>query len=208
MELTILRQTARRGRLDARLHDNHTGNTATSQLASILEPDNGHYPVPPHIMSDLEIANAHATATRLDQRHYGSLLEYVNSMGMEYCSAYENIPQVRGTLILPPLAHHLRQVNLDSRTYSIKESHVGNSHIQFYIPGAVGGTIDTGYIEAIWELPLERVHQFFFLFDGISHFHQCSYGKHHMHITHVQICKQRLSRWRIQMIFISLNNGT
>jgi hypothetical protein len=163
MELTILRQTARRGHLDARLHNNHTGNTATSQLASILEPDNGRYPVPPHIMSDLEIANAHATATRLDQRHYGSLLEYVNSMGMEYCSAYENIPQVRGTLILPPLAHHLRQVNLDSRTYSIKESHVGNSHIQFYIPGAVGGTIDTGYIEAIWELPLERVRQFFFL---------------------------------------------
>jgi len=163
MELTILRQTARRGRLDARLHDNHTGNTATSRLASILEPDNGRYPVPPHIMSDLEIANAHATATRLDQRHYGSLLEYINSMGMEYCSAYENIPQVQGTLILPPLAHHLRQVNLDSRTYSIKESHVGNSHIQFYIPGAVGGTIDTGYIEAIWELPLERARQIFLL---------------------------------------------
>ena len=112
-------------------------------------------------MSDLEIANAHATTTRLDQRHYGSLLEYVNSMRMEYCSAYENIPQVQGgTLILPPLAHHLWQVNLDSRTYSIKESHVGNSHIQFYIPG---DTIDTGYIKAIWELPLERVCQFSFL---------------------------------------------
>ena len=163
MELTMLCQTARRGRLDAHLHDNRTGDTATSQLASILEPDDGRSSASARIMTDLEIANANATATRLDHRHYISLLEYLNSMGMEYCSAYENIPRVRGTLILPPLAHHLRQVNLDSCTYSIKESHVGNSHIQFYIPGAVGGTIDTGYIEPIWELPLEHACQIFLL---------------------------------------------
>ena len=163
MELTILRQTARRGRLNAFLHDNHAGNTATSQLASILEPDDTHSPVSTHIMSGLEIANAHATGTRLDQRHYGLLLEYLNSTGMEYHSAYENVPRVRGTLILPPVAHHPRQVSLDSRTYSIKESHVGNSHIQFYIPGAVKGAVDTGYIEAIRELPLEGARQTFLL---------------------------------------------
>ena len=163
MELTMLRQTARCGRLDARLHDNRTGDTAISQLASILEPDDGHSPVSARIMTDLEIANANATATRLDHRHYISLLEYLNSMGMEYCSVYENIPRVRGTLILPPVAHHLRQVNLDNRTYSIKESHVGNSHIQFYVPGAVGGTVDTGYIEGIWELPLKGASQIFLL---------------------------------------------
>jgi hypothetical protein len=162
MELTLLRQTARRGRLDAFLHGNHTENTATSQLATILELDAGRSPVSTGIMSDLEIANAHATGTRLDQRNYGLLLEYLNSTGKDYHSAYENVPRVRGALILPPLAHHPRQVSLDSRTYSLKESHVGNSHIQFYIPGAVGA-VDTGYIEAIWELVLESARQIFLL---------------------------------------------
>ena len=162
MELTILCQTARCGRLEAFLHGNHIGNTATSQLANILEP-NRRSSVSTCIMSDVEIANAHATGTRLDQRHYGLLLEYLNSTGMGYHSAYEGVPQVRGTLILPPLVHNLHQFTLDNRTYSIKESHVGNSHIQFYIPGAVGGVVDTGYIEAIWEFPLEDARQIFLL---------------------------------------------
>jgi hypothetical protein len=158
MELTMLRQTARRGRLDALLHRNPAENTAISQLASILEPVGST-----RVMSDVETANALASGTRLDQWHYDLLLQYLNTTGMGYHSAYQITPHVRGTLVLPPLAHLPRQFSLDSRTYSIKESHAGNSHIQFYIPGAVGGAIETGYIEAIWEIPLEGARQTFLL---------------------------------------------
>jgi hypothetical protein len=161
MELTMLRQTARRGRLDAFLHSKPAGNTA-SQLATILVDDR-HLSQSTCVMSDVETADALAGGTRLDQRHYDLLLQYLNTTGMEYHSAYQITPHVRGTLILPPFALLPRQFSLDSRNYSIKESHAGNSHIQFYIPGAVGGAVDTGYIEAIWEIPLEGVRQIFLL---------------------------------------------
>jgi hypothetical protein len=164
MELTILRQMARRGRLDAFLHDNRTGNTAKSQLANILEPiDDSYSSGSTRIMNDIEIAHAHASGTRLDLEHYDLLLQYINTTGKEYHSAYEGVPQVLGTFILPPLAHRPHQFTLDNRTYSIQESHVGNSHIQFYIPEAVGGATDTGYIEVIWQLPLEGASQIFIL---------------------------------------------
>jgi hypothetical protein len=165
MELTMLRQTARRGRLEALLHDNKFESTAACQLAKILEPDNSDSSSwSTRTMSDLEIANAHASGTRLDQQHYGLLLEYLNATGKEYHSAYKSVPQVLGTLILPPVAHQPHHFKLDSRTYSVKESHEGNSHIQFYIPGTEGsGATETGYIETIWELPLESVLQIFLL---------------------------------------------
>jgi len=163
MELTMLRQTARRGRLEALLHDNNFENTAASQLENILEPDNSDRSSSTHNMSDVEVANAHASATRFDQKHYDLLLEYLNATGRQYHSAYKVVPQVLGTLILPPVTYHARQFKFDSQTYSVNESHEGNSHIQFYIPGAVGGATETGYIEAIWELPLENILQMFLL---------------------------------------------
>ena len=64
MELTMLRQTARRGCLEALLHDDNFENTAAAQLAKILEPDNNDRSSSTHIMSDVEVANAHASATR------------------------------------------------------------------------------------------------------------------------------------------------
>jgi len=163
MELTMLRQTARHGCLEALLHDDNFENTAAAQLAKILEPDNNDRSSSTHIMSDVEVANAHASATRLDQQCYDLLLEYINATGKQYHSAYKVVPQVLGTLILPPVAHHPRQFSFDNCTYSVNESHEGNSHIQFYIPGAAGGATETGYIEAIWELPLESVLQTFLL---------------------------------------------
>ncbi|KAJ4463534.1 hypothetical protein C8R41DRAFT_783756, partial [Lentinula lateritia] len=48
-------------------------------------------------------------------------------------------------------------------TFSCTKSHEGQSHIQFYVPGGFRGTWGTGYIEAIWELPLEGIKQCFLL---------------------------------------------
>ncbi|KAF8164936.1 hypothetical protein B0H34DRAFT_647608, partial [Crassisporium funariophilum] len=164
MELTMLRQTARHGRLQAFLHDKSIESTAVHQLAEILEPDNGDSSSrPTHTMSDVEIANAHTSATALDQRHYNLLLQYLNATGVEYHSVYDAVPHLLGTLLLPPAAHQSRQFKFDSRTYSVKESHEGNSHIQFYIPGGAGDAVETGFVEVIWELPLEGIWQTFLL---------------------------------------------
>ena len=150
--------------LDAFLHSNPTGNAALSQLASIFEPiDDRHLSQSTHIMSDLETVDALASGTRLDQCYYDLLLRYLNTIRMGYHSAYQIMLHVQGALILPPFALLPCQFSLDSCTYSIKESYAGNSHIQFYIPGAVGGAVETSYIEAIWEILLEGAHQIFLL---------------------------------------------
>ena len=159
----MLRQTAHRERLDALLHRNPAENTAISWLASILEPIDRNSSPSTHIMSDVETADPLASGTRLNQWHYDLLLQYLNTTGMGYHSAYQITLHVQGTLILPPFALLPCQFSLDSHTYSIKESHEGNSHIQFYIPGAVGGVVETGYIEAIWEILLEGARQIFLL---------------------------------------------
>lgn len=162
MELTILRQAARRGRLEALLHENSLRNNTSSELASILKPDNDSSK-PTHVMSNVEIAEAHAHAKRLDPEHYAMLLKYLNAIGHDYHSAYSVTPYAHGTLILPPSAQQARQFKFESHTYSLNNSHYGNSHIQFYIPGASGDISDTGFIEAIWELPLEGIWRTFIL---------------------------------------------
>ncbi|KAF8070252.1 hypothetical protein FPV67DRAFT_1668127 [Lyophyllum atratum] len=160
----MLRQTARRGRLEAFLHDNKSGSSAVRQLAEILEADNDGSSWSTRALSDAEIAKAHACATELDKDHYEWLLQYLNSIGKDYHSAYNQAgPHMLGTLILPPAARQSHQFKFDGRTYSLNNSHEGNSHIQFYIPGAADDAVETGTIEAIWELPLEGVWQVFFL---------------------------------------------
>ena len=53
-------------------------------------------------MSDLETVDALAGGTRLNQWYYDLLLQYLNTMGMGYHSAYKITLHVRGALILPP----------------------------------------------------------------------------------------------------------
>jgi hypothetical protein len=161
MELTMLRQAARRGRLEALLHENSLRSTSTSGLSKILKPGNSSSQSA-HVLSDIEIAHVHANGRRLDQQHYAMLLRYLNAIGKEYHSAYTTTPLVLGTPILPPSAQHPQEFKFENRTYSHNGSHDGNSHIQFYIPGAKD-EIETGYIEAIWELPLQGIRQTFLL---------------------------------------------
>lgn len=160
----MLRQSARRGRLDALLHDKVFQNTSISGLANVLKPEDSTSR-PAHVLSHNEVAVAHSTGKTLDQRHYNMLLQYLNNIGRDYNSVYAvtQTPHALGTLMLPPAAQQPYQITFEARTYSLNDSHVGNSHIQFYIPGAAGNATDTGYIEKIWELPLEGVWQTFFL---------------------------------------------
>jgi hypothetical protein len=160
MELTMLRQSARRGRLDALLR-NDNFRADVPELAEILQPSTHPTTRPTHNLNGPEVATAHASAKPLDQRHYNLLLQYLRVIGRDYNSVFTGGPYALGTLLLPPAVQQPRQVVFEDRTYSRNNSHVGNSHIQFYIPTR-GDTIETGYIEEIWELPLEGLWQTFF----------------------------------------------
>jgi len=162
----MLRQSARRGRLDALL-GNDTFRANAPELAEILQPSAHPTSRPIHNLNGSEVAAAHASAKPLDQRHYDLLLQYLRVIGQDYNSVYTGGPYALGTLLLPPTAQQPCQVVIEDRTYSHNNSHVGNSHIQFYIP-TLGPAIKTGYIEEIWELPLESG-KHFSLFVNIVH---------------------------------------
>ena len=156
----MLHQSAHHGCLDALLcNDNFWADVP--ELAEILQPSTHSTTWPTHNLNGPEVAAAHASAKSLDQRHYNLLLQYLRVIGRDYNSVFTGGPYALGTLLLPPAVQQPCQVVFEDRTYSCNNSHVGNSHIQSYIP-THGDTIETGYIEEIWELPLEGLWQTFF----------------------------------------------
>lgn len=159
----MLRQTSRKGRLQAILHDNPAGDKTLQQLADILEPEDVfEFMAPPKQMNGAQLAEAYKTGTTLDIQHYQWLLQYLNNMGRVYISTEAVLQHPAGTAVLPTTARHLHQYKVQDRAYSCITSHEGNSHIQFHVPWDM--TLqETGYIEAIWELPLDRQWQSFFL---------------------------------------------
>lgn len=157
----MIRQSSRRGRLDALLHDNNFQAPAAQTLAQILRPCESNNPAN-GTLSHPDLAKALASAKEINQYDYLRLLQYLTSMGKQYYSAHSEIPHAPGTRILPPVGQMPPQISYEGRTYSCGISHVGNSHIQFYIPNE-GGRIATGQIEAIWRIPLENVWQTFLL---------------------------------------------
>ncbi|KAJ3897072.1 hypothetical protein F5879DRAFT_928107, partial [Lentinula edodes] len=164
MELTMVQKSACKGRLEGLLHDNQFTNPATQKLAKILEPrDIFAFMSTPETMTGSQIAKALSDGEPLSKTHYAILLKYLNNSGREYKSAYTNSRYPSGTLILPTRAKCHSQIPFNNTTFSCTKSHEGQSHIQFYIPGGFGGTWETGYIEAIWELPLEGIKECFLL---------------------------------------------
>lgn len=165
MELTMLRQTSREARLRASLQDNHVIGDNLGALARILEPKDAFgFMNSATPMTGKELAEAYKSGQMLSDLHYKLLLQYINATGRMYLSAYApSLHTVGGTPILPISAKQPRQHTIEDRTYSLISSHEGNSHIMFYVPGDVTNMRETGYIEAIWEMPLDGLWQTFFL---------------------------------------------
>ena len=155
----MLCQSAHHGCLDVLLHNNNL-QANVSELAEILQPSTHPTAWPIHNLNGPEVAAAHASGKPLDQRHY-DLLQYLRVIGQDYNSVFTGGPYALSALLLPPAVQQPHQVVSEDRTYSCNNSHAGNSHIQFYIP-THGDTIETGYIEEIWELPFEGLWQTFF----------------------------------------------
>lgn len=148
MDLTMLRQICRRGRLEARLRDG-SDNAEVQKLYSLLLP-------PPSSEQALK-ASKEAIALKKDQplpdAHYTLILDYINTPTTIW-RRYDALPHPPHPKILGRSALSQSSIDLDGRTYSVMNSHLGNSSILFYAP--FNRTLKySGFISSIWSLTLE-----------------------------------------------------
>lgn len=135
MDLTMLRQICRRGRL-------------ISIMASASDRTTGR------LLEDLV---AHENDTRptngmkqLTLSLYDDIYSYVNKHCMLF-RHYRNLPHPLGAAILPPMAAQTTYFKLNGRDFSVHGAHPGNSAIAFRVED---GGVETGFIEAAWTLTL------------------------------------------------------
>lgn len=152
IDYTMLRQMTRRARVEALLHDSKDSDL--HKLATILDPlysslTNNN----PTILSGAEQAHILAQGIMLTDTEYRALLQYLHLTGRPDYRAYDNYPHPLNSVILLPQVQSPLQIHRGECTFSCKKSHKGNSAIQFYNP--LTQSNDTGFIHALWKLPLE-----------------------------------------------------
>lgn len=167
MDLTMLRQTARRGRLEAMLTDSHfqseiSPNDLAGQLAQILRPDASYLNKALQPLTGLVVAKILAHGKDTGIREYTMILDYLHSVGQKQWRSVSDLPHLAEDLVLPPTSIQPTQLKLDGRTFSCKRSHEGNSGIQFKNPVEMDICL-TGYIEDIYQILLEGRIQTFLL---------------------------------------------
>lgn len=138
MDLTMLRQACRRGRMAAAMTDATTGESDdTSELRNLLKtedrrrkdlPDNSQW------MTDIT---------------YGLLLHHLNAQNhVRYDDARGGVRPVRlGSLLLTQDAIPLTKLSYREREFSINSQHEGNSRILFR---AADGSTHSGIITEMW----------------------------------------------------------
>lgn len=158
MPLTMLRQMSRRGRLEAKLNDEQSNSGPVSELARILQPGTAATMKAAEPLS--EVAKILKIAEDLDSEDYEMLLHYQISKGQQWLDCRQ-LPHPLGSLILPPCALKPREFKLGDQVFSCYRSTRGNSAIQFKDPGT--NTVLTGFIDEIWQIPLESHLQTFIM---------------------------------------------
>lgn len=171
LDLTMMRQMCRRGRLTALLHD-RTDNESLQQLLKILEGEGEDSPtksldtdttsasIPTHTLDANAITQFLRKAPQLPVVEYNALLQYLLSTGRQYRSAYVDAPTHYNHPVLHKRAEHLKSIKLDDpargdgKSYSCYSSHQSGSAIQFFNPST--NQLDTGYIQHIWRVLLHN----------------------------------------------------
>ncbi|KAJ6506588.1 hypothetical protein C8R45DRAFT_816835, partial [Mycena sanguinolenta] len=160
MPLTMLRQMARRGRLEVQLADSQAKGGAAGKLAAVLRPDSVAKKNASKALTEFEVATILATAMELESDEYEMLLDYQNSLGQLWRSCYD-VPHPPNSRILPPRAAKVKHFKMNDQTFSCFESRQNSSGIQFKDPSS--STTHTGFIDQIWEIPIDNHMQTFFL---------------------------------------------
>jgi hypothetical protein len=152
MDFTMLRQMCRRGRAEALLQ-NHPSNFANI----LLHKDKPNLIQNPRL-TGIEQAEVLAKGKRLTDADYSRLLAHLASTGLPW-RAYNAVPHPHGALILPPTALHPTEFHWDNHIFSCFRSHRGNSAMLFCNPSC--DVQYTGFIESIWQTPLQDTLQTF-----------------------------------------------
>ncbi|KAJ7150883.1 hypothetical protein C8R43DRAFT_887002 [Mycena crocata] len=160
MPVTMLTQIARKGRLEALFTDEQSKEGYPGELAKILQPVIAAQIKAAQPLAELEVAKFLTTGIDLSSEDYQMLLQYQISKGQLWRSCYQ-MPHPLGALILPPCVVKPREFKQGRQVFSCYKSHRGNSGIRFKNPA--DSTLLTGFIEEIWELPLENHMQTFIL---------------------------------------------
>lgn len=155
----MLRQLTRRGRLQVFLKDKSQSDLNVASLTEILHPEEDLTQKSQKALDGAEVAKILAASKPLGDNMYRMLLQYLHSIGQLWRSNVE-IPHPPGSLILPDVALHPSDFKSDGRGFSCHRSHEGNSGIQFKTPA--DSAMRTGFIEEIWQMPLQNhIHTFF-----------------------------------------------
>ncbi|KDR65037.1 hypothetical protein GALMADRAFT_82353, partial [Galerina marginata CBS 339.88] len=156
LDLTMLRQISRRGRLEAKLHDG--ADKASKKLAPILDPPS-LFDSKSHGDDNLRVNSLWMIkASALNDSEYDTLLSYLHQTGRPY-RRWDSLPHPDGSLVLRTTVARPRQTVWNNHTFSCQKSHKGNSAIYFFDPTTQSRR--TGFIEMIWELPLDNILRIF-----------------------------------------------
>ncbi|KAJ7060357.1 hypothetical protein C8F01DRAFT_1292717 [Mycena amicta] len=160
MTLTMLKRICCLGRLGSFLTQNGRTNTPIGQLANILQfcsPSVNDDVL--RQLTDQEVADSIADGSQLSEADFTMLIQYLHSVGQMWRS-YREWPHPAGANVLHNAAHVVSDFKFDDKDFTCKEKNEGNSAIQFKNPTAETDLL-TGYIDAIWRLPLGSFMQTF-----------------------------------------------
>ncbi|KAJ7136300.1 hypothetical protein C8R43DRAFT_955776 [Mycena crocata] len=166
LDLTMLRQICRRGRLLASIRDSAStakANSVVAQVMNILSPQNSAGETAQHT-DELAPADVdhNGPGVLLDQAIYEQILGYWNQ--------FQAPPYIRATdltwdlidtdaNVFPTRAVCLGHFEYKTRLYSVFNKHHGNSSISFLRPST--SRKEMGFIQAIWTMSLQgEIHTF------------------------------------------------
>ncbi|KAK7005408.1 hypothetical protein R3P38DRAFT_2794600 [Favolaschia claudopus] len=157
----MLRQMARRGRLEAQLSDGQLKGGITGQFSEILQPGTAAGRRAAKPLSEASVAQILKVSKDLPEEDYENLLQYLQAKGQPWRSCFD-LPHPNGALVLPPVVLYSRHLKIGDWTFSRFKSRKKNSRIQYKDPQDIT-TFCTGHIREIWQIPLHNHLQTFFL---------------------------------------------
>lgn len=151
-----MRQMSRQGKVKAALQDDDD----LKVLAQILGPQVLSVDSSAKELSGTDEADLLKASSPIAWDDYDALLHYQRKRGNFLYSVYDETARNPDFTFLLPNAQKPTAVYIGDRTFSIRQSHEGNSAIEFKHPET--GCRGTGFIESILSVPLEsRVKTFF-----------------------------------------------
>ncbi|KAL1657506.1 hypothetical protein GGF50DRAFT_12706, partial [Schizophyllum commune] len=152
LDLTMMRQMCRRGRLEAQIQDEPEAGELR-QLSAILLRDEEVASTGTALASSTSPTSA---LIDLPDDAYNALLHYLQQTGRPY-RRWNDLPHPPNALILARTVNQLANIQHKDHTLSTFPTHEGGSAIEYYNP--LSHTRATGSIQQIWNTTLHVTHE-------------------------------------------------